>query len=479
MAYDRIPGIDETYNFNPQVRQSVASSNEVKAVISNEVGDKVPGVVSEVIATDPTVVQAASDAVDAILNGRLQAVEADITQNEDLHLVPAEDLEYAIPFVDSESKVAGGFTKEGHFNLELPPTVKGQGGVSFVPVNPNDFAYSWSDEDGYVAFGIRKDGTIYTGTDNSAVDEVAIANVIEGLSKTRTDEIYTFGDSLTYGYFGGSPGPTEDSWPSRLSQLTPTGVTVTNLAVSGYTIDEESVRVGALPVPLTVVGGVIPTTGPVSVTTTAAIGFRPIGTVRTFTGSVAGVSGVLRRESSNSAFTFTRDVDGPEVVVPNGTLFKSDYAGHNSETLIIMLGRNDVSYGVTGPEGNVVDHVVNGIRRFVDWHTRDVKRIIVMSVTTTVGEISGSSGYDSVVSINERLKTLMSSKFVDIRRYLIDRAIYDLGITPTSDDLYRMERDTLPSSIMDPGDGTHYSKATAGLVAEQIYNYLNTRGWIN
>lgn len=67
MAYDIYPGVDEGYNFPPQVRQSIASSVEIKASIENETSEVIPGLVSEALSKDPTIRDAAADAVEPVL----------------------------------------------------------------------------------------------------------------------------------------------------------------------------------------------------------------------------------------------------------------------------------------------------------------------------------------------------------------------------------------------------------------------------
>ncbi|MGO3763469.1 hypothetical protein [Glutamicibacter arilaitensis] len=386
---------------------------------------------------------------------------------------------YAIPFADKNGSVAGGVRTDGAFNFEKPPMIQGQVGVTFQPVNAPGFSFLYVDRDGYVSQAITAQGetVVYKGSGSSGggVTSLQAGNDALGYTKTRSDRITTIGDSLTYGYFGGTPGPTADAWPSKLQTLLGAPVTLTNLGISGYTVDEEAIRVGAFPVPLTVAGGSIPASGSVDVTTSAVIGWVPAGT-RSYVGSLAGIPGTLTRTSaSNTVFSFTRTSAGTATTVPAGTLFVSDFAGHADEILFILLGRNDVSNGVMGAHGSVVEHVVAGIKRIVGWHARDLKKVVVMSVTNTQSETSGTGGHATVLEINSQLATIYGPRFIDIRSLLVNDAIYALGITPTTEDLAAMAADAIPSSIMD--DNTHWSKDAHTFVAEIAHNYLTDRDW--
>jgi lysophospholipase L1-like esterase len=388
--------------------------------------------------------------------------------------------DYAQPFADKDGYVSGGVQLDGVWNFEKSPRVKGQSDTTLRPLNTTGYTHALTDKDGYVALGVRLDGSVVAPKlvlpPGAISDPLADANLMAGYTKSSRYRVAAIGDSLTDGYFGGVGNQDADAYPAKLQALMPAGVTVFNLGNSGYTTDEEAVRIGALPVPLTVTGGSIPASGPVDVTTTAVIGWRPSGTTRTIPGTLAGVAGTLTRSSSDTVFTFTRTTTGTAVAVTAGTLFVPDFAGHEGDTAIILLGRNNVSFSVQGADTSIAEHVEKGIARIVNWLTPQIKHVLVVSATTTTSETSGTGGYAIVADINARLAAAYPSRFLDLRTYLAHQAIYDLGLTPTTADNTAMTGDTLPPSIMD--DNTHWSKATATLVAAQINNYLTTRGWV-
>lgn len=404
-----------------------------------------------------------------------------ITGKDDRVLRTTYDLEYAIPFADEEGVVAGGFYDDGSFNTETPPRVQGAQGMGAQPINAPGWAYVEADEDGYVAFGIRDTGEVHISS--ADIDPLGLANAAIGYTRSQRNRVACFGDSLTNGYFGGTSGHTADAYPAKLQELVPAGVQVFNVSTSGWCVDEVAVRIGAIPVPLTAALNTIPASGGVSVSTTAVIGFRPLNETVNIPGTLAGIPGTLKRDTSNTVFTFTRTTTGTAVPLPPGTLFEPDQLGHDADTSVILLGRNDVAKSVKGSEATVAEHIAAGVQRIVDWHTRQLKQVLVLSPTTNTFEERGSTGHTTATTAGALLAQAHGPKYYDLRRYLVDQAIYDLGITPTATDLAKMAADTLPPSIMDPGaagtgDGTHYSKATAQLVAARINDYFTPREWI-
>ncbi|KUM31897.1 hypothetical protein AQ436_01920 [Arthrobacter sp. EpRS66] len=394
--------------------------------------------------------------------------------------------DYTLALADETASIAAGTLVDGTFNFEKQPMLMKNKGVVLQPVIAPGYAFLHTDIDGYISWAVKDDGTLVTnksaGGSGGGGDALSIANTAAGLSKSKKDKASMGGDSLSEGFFGGSPGPQSDAWPARFAALSP-GVTVNNLALSGYCVDELAIRLGAFKVPLTVTGGQIPASGPVEVSTATVIGWRPVGTTRTFSGSLAGVPGTLTRSDSDTMFTFTRSTSGTAVTVPSGTEFKSDYAGHDADTFFLMIGHNNVAYNVKGGDATVADHVRKGIKRIYDWLSRDIKQVLIMSVTTAVSWTSGTANYATVLQINTNLEQDYTTRYYNLRGYLVNQAIYDLGITPTSEDLSKMAADTLPPSIMDPGadglgDNTHYSKAVHTLVGDRVHDYATSRDWI-
>ncbi|KQN99709.1 hypothetical protein ASF21_12945 [Arthrobacter sp. Leaf234] len=433
--------------------------------------DAVEGMVVDAIASDAAPVQAATNAVNTVLAG------VDVVKGSDARaLRDVRSTQYALPFTDEAGYIAGGVKPDGAFNFEKPPTVLGVAGTVAQPVSAPGWAEVHVDQDGYISHGVRSDGT-FVAYKTAAASSLDAANDMLGYTRSAKTRIATLGDSLTAGYDGVSGNwSTGQSWPAQLQTLVPAGVEVFNRAVAGWTADEIAINLGGLPFEVAVVGGTIPASGPVNLTTSQIIGWTGANNIRSFHGSLAGISGVIRKNEGN-ALIFTRNSAGAATPVDGPLRFAANWDLHRTDTLIIFIGRNDVSNNVIGADSSVVTHVVASTQRLVNYLTVDLKQVILVGTITTTTETRGTAGHATVTSINAALAAKYGPRFVDVRRYLIDRCIYDQGITPTSDDLAAMAADTLPPSIM--ADGTHYTKASAALLASKVfYPYLQSRGWI-
>lgn len=476
--YNVYPAVDENSNFPPSVRKATAKSPEIKAeldLVKTEIDSSVTTQVKEVTNYSAEVSRAAVRFSDAIAGN-----DSRISQT-------VESSDYVYSFADEDGYATAGFYADGTFNTQLPPAINGVRGLYAQPINSLDWNYVETDEDGYVAFGVRKDGSIhiskqvaFTPPGVNEAEALSVANKAIGYTRSNRNRIACFGDSLTNGYFDGASGKTADSYPTKLQALVPANVQVFNASTSGWCVDEVAVKIGAIPLPLTFPNNTIPAAaGASKVTTNANLsGLRALGTSVYFNGTINGVAGTLTRSTSNTELSFSRKTAGVAVSVTPNTIFIPEHAGYDADTSVIFLGRNDVSLGIKGSENSVAEHIAAGVQRIIDWHTRQLKQILVLSPTTNTGEVKGTAGYTSIVTAGEILKSNNPTKYYDLRQYLVTKAIYDLNITPTETDLTKMAGDTLPPSIMDPGDGTHYSRATAALVAARVNEALTQRDWI-
>lgn len=420
----------------------------------------------------PQLEEAARDvAIDAVEEA---ADQMDYVKGSDTRVLRNTDsTDYALPVADEDGYVAGGFTHSGIFDTQLPPTIQGASGVNYQPINDSVWASVICDEDGYVATGVRKDGTVFNAMDAS--DPLQSADTSIGYTRSKRNRIATAGDSLTAGYFDLSPGPAEDSWPSKMAALLPAGVELTNLAMSGYTIDEGSMAIGALGIALS---GTIPANGSATLATNQVIGWRELGITRSYHGTIAGIPGTLTRQDSNTSLTFTRDTSGTAHTIVGTAEFVATATTHSADTIVSMLGFNNVAFNIAGPDADVVTHVLKGTQRIYQWMTRQLKQCLFLSISTATNWTQGTAQHTTVAAINAALSATYGPKFYDLRRYLVDQAIYDLGIAPTPEDLAAMGGDSLPPSILGAGDTTHWSRATAELVAHKIYEQLTAREWI-
>lgn len=281
------------------------------------------------------------------------------------------------------------------------------------------------------------------------------------------------GDSLTRGYdAAANDWPDTDTIRSSLA-ADAAARKVRNLGISGQTVDEIAIGLGALPL-IAQESVAVPTTGSVAIAVQSGIGWRPDRTW-SFRGALAGVPGTLTRTgTATTQLSFQPDPGLSEPVqVIAGSRFVGD-AGDPWDLMILGAGRNDISYGVSGTERSVVEHVKAGLKRIIDWQTARSPRFLVWGTINTVNEVAGTSGHAMVVEINDWCQSEYPLNFVDVRRSLIDDAIHELGIRPTKADLDRMSGDAPPPQIM--ADSVHWGKPVVPFVADLLSERLQLLG---
>ncbi|AIX99763.1 hypothetical protein ART_0165 [Arthrobacter sp. PAMC 25486] len=313
-------------------------------------------------------------------------------------------------------------------------------------------------ENNRVAGGIRTDGTAEFFKMRAPV--------------TRSDRkrVVCIGDSLVAGGSLGVLWPAGQSFPAKLAGALP-DVAVFNRGISGAPVDEILIRLGAKPLLLT---GTIPAIGRELMTTSQEIGWYA-GRSFIQSGTLAGVPGDLWR-SEAEGLSFKRSDTGTAIAIKNEP-FLSSTSDHFSDTAIIFMGRNDVTANIKGMSATVADHVVDAFVQMVEFLTPNVRQFIVVGTTTRTDEETGSAGHSTVVEINSRVKALYPGRFFDMQNYLRTKAMVDLGMTPTADDLAKIAAGTLPPSIMD--DVTHYKPIVAPAIATKaLAPLLKKKGYV-
>lgn len=291
---------------------------------------------------------------------------------------------------------------------------------------------------------------------------------------SRTN-VVAIGDSLTAGFSNGVAWSATDKWSSILDGLLPTA-TVLNHGFTGHLVDGTMIMVGAHKPRLTIPGGVIPADGtPVTVTTAQTYAI-PQGI--SAGGTLAGVLGVL--DHTNGAGFKFRSLNGASASGITGLHeFKSSRSGTwEANTVIIWLGRNDISNAAKGMEATVPDHIVASTKRLVEQLTPRVKQIMICGVTTRTTEESGSPQHAWVTETNDRLRALYPEYFRSAQDFLRNEALGRIGITPTAADTAKLAAGTIPPSVMD--DETHISKAAANAMARHFFHpFLTGKGYVD
>ena len=294
-----------------------------------------------------------------------------------------------------------------------------------------------------------------------------------GLQRVVSDPsvIACWGDSLT----DGDPQPyitRATAWPAILDSDYAGGITF-NAGLGGLCSDEIAFRQGGYV--LTVEALTIPASGGVTLSIQNTIRWR-LGTWN-FPVTLAGVAGLFSRAGGVS--TFTRTTDGAAVEVPSGTPIRSDWGAEYADNVqVIFAGRNDINQDPTSPAGSSVERTIAAVAAMVERLTPRHPRFLIIGTTTAVNETADTVGYNQVLEINGRLEAMYPNNYYNLRGYLVDQCIHDLGITPTAEDVAAIAGDTLPPSIMVPNDVLHFDAPAHAQVGHRVYEQLTQKGFI-
>lgn len=309
---------------------------------------------------------------------------------------------------------------------------------------------------------------------NNLVFANSTAQYIDSLDKSNKYKIVCWGDSLTEG--GTATG---QPYPTILGTLLGDKYTVTNCGVSGQRSGGIAFRQGGI-VWKNVSGFTIPSTTTDSVSFNISISdgnVKNIDNNQRFTVSINGILGTLvtsNTDSSNNVIsgTFTRTTAGSETSVNADTQIKSVQDIYDDNTTIIWMGINDITFEFPfqslGPANNAI--------QMVNHLSPSIKRFLIISVTSTASMTPESQLFGQVTALNNYYKTLFPNQFVDLEDYCVHQLIYDMGLTPTEDDLTNMENDIIPPSVT--ADNVHFTGDARVYIAQFIYNELAKRDWI-
>ena len=299
--------------------------------------------------------------------------------------------------------------------------------------------------------------------------------------------IVCIGDSLTAGA-GGTP------YPTQLAALT--GRTVVNLGIGGQQGYQIAGRMGAIGIPVAVssnkivLGANVVTTingtavqSCVATTSFQATNLQLLSTsadilTRSATGTCGSVHGTLTRSAAYGAgsggvydatatesYSFTPDAGAAlPANCPAGTTFVADYAYEDS-THVFWPFRN-----------NFADP--NYLQVLAAMHARvPHRRTVLLPVTNGLftNEYLGQYSWLNIFAIENAEANAYPSRFLNIRRLLIDTALTTLGLTPTTQDLSDIANDTAPTQLH--SDQTHFTTAAYGFIASMVNNFLVSKGY--
>ena len=337
----------------------------------------------------------------------------------------------------------------------------------------DEYVYIITDSEGKILFGIRQDGTT-TAPAILAQSSVGLQELKQEVigRLNPVSQIVFWGDSLTAGAGGNGT-----STPSVMQTLMPT-YTVVNCGVGGETVASISARQGGMPCLITT-GFVLPAnTSTIEISSNANHRLRNvIGTIITplLQGDgnsvnpcyVEGVECTLSWTGTSwndpaGLYLIRRNVAGTARTIKANSplIFKGAKAYRDATIIVIEIGQNG-GYSTTD---EYIEYVESIIR-----YSRNSNFIVVGNHTGTPS---------SRAELETACLRKFGSRYINMREYISGNAMYDLGLTPTSQDLLAMSQGTFPPSLWaGTTDSVHGNASFYTAKANKIYSRILELGY--
>lgn len=410
-------------------------------------------------------------------------IKRDLVAGEDLNALTEPGEYVAAPYSVSSTLLNGWSPYTGSVIVH-PQYGATAPGVRYVTQERTIGASSSGDPARRATRSLRGDGTWSPWVEERAearayadarlVDAKAYTDSVAGTAFPDRTKIAALGDSLTDGGSGGTVWPEEQSWPARMGAALGAGYTVTNAGWSGATVDEMMMRCGVMPVRVTVPAAIVKNAN--AVVTPVGTYALPAGQSRTID-MKWGTNNARIIVSAAGVWTL---YNYATETVPAGTVtLGAQFPNLAGQTVVVWIGRNDITFGTKGLEATVPDHVIAGHQRVIEWLTPRAKHVLILGVTPRSNESAASTNGLMVKEINDRLQQMFPGKFASVLTYLQGQALTDLGITPTTADQTAITENQIPPSLLASGDNTHITPEAARVVGENfVRQALSARGWL-
>lgn len=235
---------------------------------------------------------------------------------------------------------------------------------------------------------------------------------------------------------------------------------------AGEFAEHTAARLGSRPALLSVPTGLIPASGPVTVT---ASNVPTASSLKAFTGTLAGVPGTLACDGNR--FTFTRTTAGSTVTVDKDAPFITDGTFYRDAVSLLWMGKNNLTNGAAP------GHVIGITDDAFNWLAPAQKRALVLGHFVNTGATASDPSRAPITTVNAAHKRRYGRLFIDVSGYITGAQVWaDTGITPTAEDLAEQAAGNKPPSLS--SDAGHFNYAGALAVANHlIAPRLTELGW--
>lgn len=272
--------------------------------------------------------------------------------------------------------------------------------------------------------------------------------------------VYCWGDSLTMGYGGNNV-----SYPSVLQSLLGNEYKVFNMGVGGESGDTIACRQGGMVAYLesdTTFTKNIATD--FNAKTIYGVQIKPSRQLGNINGYILGNKGVVGWNNSTSMSTFTST---QTFTAKKGTPVIITQKITEPYLQIICIGQNGVGNVNVNPQSE---------NNYKTWcEVIDTMQNSTNAITIVLSLLDGSVSYDNTVDLYAQKK--YGGRYIKSRQELSKYGLSIVGITPTSQDIERMEAEKVPTSLF--FDSVHLNAKGYTAWATIIYWHLKGMGLVN
>lgn len=247
-----------------------------------------------------------------------------------------------------------------------------------------------------------------------------------------------------------------------------------NQGQGGESSFQIAARFGSVPFSLVFPGNTIPASGTVNVTCTQLPSNFRNSFLKSFDGTVGGVSGTL--SWSSGSLLFTRESAGESVLLTGATDFIPTLPeSYRDGVVLLWMYKNDITYGSGNPEVNAETTFNNVVKTFA--HVSSfAKRCLVIGIFND-SSYSNTDYLNRVATLNSMMRQKFGDLYCDTQDYLCSSQVWvDTGITPTEQDLTMQAAGYKATSLS--GDALHLNYAASKAITDNVIKpKLISLGW--
>ena len=189
--------------------------------------------------------------------------------------------------------------------------------------------------------------------------------------------------------------------------------------------------------------------------------------------TIAGVDGTLTLESSGweKSYSFCRLEAGEAVAVEAGTQITTAGTQEYQDYIhVVWLGNYD---GYTSSA-----ELVENVKLLLSRQAKNPERYLVIGPCTYAGSW-GSNAARSLESIDSAMMQAFGSRYVNVRKYLVEDGLKDAGISATKLDSQYLAQGCIPDSFRSGSGGVELNGRAYELIGQVIYERMDRLGYFS